>query len=69
MPINRSILVVGSILLNYVEKPKTVSQLWESISSDKHTSISFDWFILSLVWLHIINAINYEDGKIRRVPN
>ncbi len=67
MSINRSILVVGSNLLKYTENPKTVSQLWESISKGRKTSISFDWFILALVWLYLINAIDYKDGKIWRV--
>lgn len=67
MPIKRSIFVLGAKIIEQIVKRKTVSQLWETMNSKGGENFSYDWFIMSLVWLYIIDAIEYEDGHIQKV--
>ncbi|WP_317405282.1 ABC-three component system middle component 6 [Megamonas funiformis] len=56
----------GAFLLQYLDKPKTVDDLWssykKSIDNNEYPiKFSFDEFILTLDYLYIINAINKDE--------
>jgi hypothetical protein len=67
MPQDRSIFIFGATLLTLIDKAKSISELWEEISHNKQSGfiISYDWFILTLVWLFLIGAVKFEDGFIK----
>ena len=71
---SRALLEVGGEILHLLTSPKTISNLWENFKayrvSNLKSAITFDWFILALDFLYIIEAIEYDSGKLRRVdPN
>ncbi|EQB67161.1 MAG: hypothetical protein AMDU1_APLC00104G0002 [Thermoplasmatales archaeon A-plasma] len=67
MPPDRSILILGATLLTLMDKAKSISELWEDISHNKQSGfrISYDWFILTLVWLFLIGAVKFESGLVK----
>ena len=79
---NRSLLGIGGHIIQLLDEPKTVSRLWEDFkekfnsndiniknphsSKSVYFSISYDWFILALDFLYYIQAVDLENGKIRK---
>jgi len=67
---SRALIEVGGEILLLLISPKTISSLWENFkvfrSSNRKSAITFDWFILALDFLYIIEALEYENGKLRR---
>lgn len=67
---SRALIEVGGEILLLLVSPKTISSLWENFKlyrgSNRKSAITFDWFILALDFLYIIEAINYDNGKLRR---
>ncbi len=70
LPHGRALLTVGSQVLKHLDRPKTVSALWEEVlkeySDNKNAkpTIPFDWFVLALDMLYLIGAIDSQDGLI-----
>ena len=66
LPLSRSLLNVGAILLDSVDGRRTVSLLW-SETKDRHEVGSFDRFVLGLDLLFILGLVDMgEDGVIVR---
>lgn len=69
---NRALLTIGSHILSCLKQPKTVSALWELVSSraaaayEKPHSIRYEAFVLALDFLFLVGAIQIEEGLIRR---
>jgi hypothetical protein len=61
----KALLTVGAELLKKLERPKTVSAIWEDARIST-ASISYDWFILALDLLYIIGAIEICNGLLIR---
>jgi hypothetical protein len=61
----RALLTIGAKLLEYLDHPKTVSAIWEDIRVSQ-PPISFDWFVLALDLLYVIDIIEIRDGLISR---
>lgn len=60
----RALLTIGAELLTHLNRPKTVSAVWEQA---RHTTtISYDWFILALDLLYTIDAIEIREGLLLR---
>jgi hypothetical protein len=68
---SRALIEVGGEILHLLALPKTISSLWENFKlyrvSNRKSAITYDWFILALDFLYIIEAIEYESGKLTRV--
>lgn len=68
---DRALLGVGAEILHILTEPKTVSRLWDELKQTRETvksySLTYDWFVLALDFLFILNAIELEKGLIRRV--
>lgn len=67
----RALLTVGSLILKNLNSKKTVSALWENISTNdtvnnRNPRISYDWFILALDILFAIEAIEIHEGLLNR---
>lgn len=72
LPVERSLIVVGSRILRLLDEPKTVSRVWEEMNRprpeyDNSTQLTFDWFVLGLDFLYAIQAIDIDQGRIRRM--
>lgn len=67
----RALLTVGSEILPLLDRPSTVSALWDRFSAGRLAShaerVTFDWFSLSLTALYIVGLIDWtEDGELER---
>ena len=60
----KALLTVGAELLKHLDRPKTISAVWEDM---RHSaSLSYDWFVLALDLLYAIDAIEILDGLLMR---
>lgn len=63
---DRSILSVGSDLLDLLDSPQSVSNLWSRYLNFRkqmglERPVNFDWFVLTLDFLFSIGAIDLDD--------
>ncbi|WP_020469846.1 ABC-three component system middle component 6 [Zavarzinella formosa] len=68
---DRSLLYVGAEILRLLDEPKTVSRIWQELQSARSaqselTSLTYDWFVLSLDLLFLIHAIRNERGRLEK---
>lgn len=62
---DQSLLGVGAVLLPYIDRPHTITSLWDKVKG--HPSVAtFERFILALDLLYIMGVINYSRGIILR---
>jgi len=67
-----SLIYVGGIIQSIlVTNPMTIDQLWHKTKTEytklSHDwDITYDWFILALSMLYMINSISFTDGRIVR---
>ena len=67
---DRALLRVGADILGLLSEPKTVSRLWEEVKRKRHNParlLAYDWFVLALDLLYMLNAIELDHGRIRRI--
>ena len=70
LPQERSLIGIGGEVLGLLDEKKTVSALWNEFKRpclDRGATITFDWFVLALDLLYIMDAISLERGLVRRV--
>jgi len=63
-----SLLYVGALLLNKLDVPTSVSELWNQVNDNKSVN-NYERFIITLDMLYILNLIEIKNEKIRRVNN
>lgn len=68
---DRCLLYVGAEVLRLLSRPRTVSSLWHDLKihrskKNELSVITYDWFVLSLDFLHTLGVIKIEDGLLRR---
>ena len=66
LPPERALLTVGATLLAGLERPMTVSALWQRVKEAAPHSLSFDWFVLALDLLYVLDAVQLRDGILVR---
>lgn len=66
LPQERALLTVGAVLLAHLERPLTVSALWQRVSTAVLPAPTFDWFVLALDLLHALGAVELRDGLLVR---
>ena len=64
IPEEKALLTVGAQMLRQLDRPKTVSALWEDLRLS--TTVSYDWFVLALDLLFTIEAVDLCDGLLTR---
>ncbi len=73
LPQERALLTVGACVLKQLNRPKTVSAVWQELRRNSGTErehaagLAFDWFVLALDLLFCIGAIELNEGLLRRV--
>ena len=60
-----SLLGVGAIILEQMNYPRTVTSLWDTVSTMPEVA-TFGRFILALDLLYMIGAIEINEGLLRR---
>jgi len=71
LAVDRALLSVGAEVLRRLDRPKTVSRLWEQIGHRESTlldTIPYDWFLLALDLLYLLGAVDLRDGRLHRSP-
>ncbi len=61
-----SLLGTGSIVLDELRNPKTLTELWENIKSLEEIN-NYEKFILTLDFLYMLELIKYKDPFLVRV--
>ena len=64
--LSNSLLNLGSIMLEYLKEPKTVTFLWNETRSLPEIR-TYDRFTLCLDLLFILGIIDFKKGLIRRI--
>ena len=63
-----SLLYVGALLLDKLDVPSSVSELWNQVNDNKSVN-NYERFIITLDMLYVINLIELKNDKIRRINN
>ena len=66
---DRALLSLGGEILSILKEPKTISLLWDSFREAKRDNnleavVHYDWFVLALDLLYIVDAIRLEKGVL-----
>jgi hypothetical protein len=69
---DRALLTVGAQILSSLKQPQTVSALWEQVSREAaaprgtRKTLRYDAFVLALDLLFLMDAIQLDEGLVRR---
>ncbi len=70
LAVDRALLSLGAEVLRLLDRPKTISRLWEQVSRRDCSlleAVPYDWFVLALDLLYTMRVVELEDGRLRRV--
>ena len=59
-----SLLAAGAVLLHELDRPRTVTDLWEAARGEGIAT--FDRFVLAAEMLYTIGAISFRDGLLEK---
>ena len=59
-PASESLLVAGAVLLQELDRPRTVSELWEATRGEGIAT--FERFVLAAEMLYMIGVVSFSDG-------
>lgn len=70
----RALLTVGADVLACLSKPMTVSKVWDQVREQRGepvgvAPINYDWFVLSLDLLFMLEAVRFENGLLRKAAS
>lgn len=65
VPVDRTLLAAGAVVLSALDRPRSVSALWERVRQDS-SIMSYDWFLLSVSLLFALDAIVPDGDRLRR---
>jgi len=69
LDMDRALVAVGGEILRILDRPKTVSRIWEELGSRRSRvveGISFDWFVLALDLLFLLEAVYLRNGRLTK---
>lgn len=72
IPEDRALLAVGADILGLIEHPQTISKIWDELrilrgERVNASPLTFDWFTLALSMLYAMDAVTFEQGRLKRV--
>jgi len=68
----RSLLGIGGRVLLLLDEPRTMSRLWDEFKTQEAPTdtsgprITYDWFVLALDLLFMMDTLRLEKGLLRR---
>jgi hypothetical protein len=65
LPLERTLLAAGAQLLGCLDRPLTVSGLWDRVRREVAFP-SFDHLVLALDVLFALGMVDLEEGKLKR---
>ncbi len=68
---DRALLSVGAEILRRLDRPRTVSRLWEQMRKQESgllEALPYEWFLLALDLVYLLGAVDFEDGRLHRTP-
>lgn len=70
----RALLTIGAEVLGSLREPMTVSRVWDEFRSRRgdateSSAITYDWFVLALDLLFIVNAVEFDSGVLRKAAS
>ena len=68
----RALIGVGAEILRLMQKPQTVSRLWDDLRARRNVHapnapIDYNWFVLALDLLFMLGAVETKRGLLVRV--
>lgn len=66
IPASSSLLGVGAILLKYLDRPQTVTSLWETVRKVPEVA-TFERFSLALDFLYAIGIVEFDEDLLDKV--
>ncbi len=65
IPEEQALLGVGAMLLRNLDRPQTVTNLWEKVCTERAVG-NFERYILALDLLHITGVVDLYKGMLER---
>lgn len=65
VPVSRSLIWLGGLILESLETPRTVSGLWETIRRGE-TIDTFEQLALALAFLYATGMVDFDGSLLRR---
>jgi hypothetical protein len=68
---DRALLVVGGDILAALGRKTTISSVWHAVQGARAqrgnaSVLTFDWFVLALVFLNSVGVVELSGGQLRR---
>jgi hypothetical protein len=60
---DRALLGIGAEILKQLDRPQTVSELWERTRMNRGklaSPLSFDWFVLTITFLYAASIVDFD---------
>lgn len=69
---DRALIAVGADILGLLREPKTLSRLWEEFRLLRSrragvAPVTYEWFVLAIDLLFLLNAVRFEKGQLQKV--
>ncbi len=65
IPEDQALLGVGAVVLRHLQRPQTVTSLWDKVRDDRSVG-TYERFVLALDLLHITGVVHFSQGMIQR---
>lgn len=70
----RALLTIGADILACLNRPMTVSKVWDRVREQRGkpvgvAPVNYDWFVLALDLLFMLNAVTFENGLLRKATS
>ncbi len=65
IPEDQALLGVGAVVLSHLQRPQTVTSLWDKVRDDRSVG-TYERFVLALDLLHITGVVSFSQGMIQR---
>lgn len=73
LPPENSLVYLGGEVLRLLDEPKTISRVWQEFQESRTRKLGldmcdvpFDWFVLALDLLKLLDAIDLRQGRLER---
>lgn len=66
IPQDEALIGIGATLLESIDRPVTVSGLWEKVREKRNVG-TFERFVLAANLLFLVGIIDFRDGMLCRV--